>query len=87
MYNNADIRVVSGNFLKIQNISLRYSVPDELCKKMHLSSMYLSLSATNLYTWSAKELKGQDPTSQSGSASTISVPVRPSYTFTLNVSF
>lgn len=86
MYNYADIRVVSGNYVKLQNLSLRYSFSEELCKRLSLSSCYLSLSATNLFTLTAKELKGQDPT-QSGSASSISVPVRPAYSFTLNVSF
>jgi tonB-linked outer membrane protein, susC/ragA family len=87
MYNNADVRVVSGNYLKLQSLSLRYSLPDDLCKKMRVSAMYLAFSTSNLFTWSAKELKGQDPTSQSGSSSSISVPVLPSYTLNLNVSF
>lgn len=87
MYDNSDIRVVSGDYLKVQNISLRYSVPEEWCKKMNLTSLYLSISATELYTWASKKLKGQDPTTQSGSSSTISVPSRPSFTFNLNVSF
>lgn len=87
MYNYADIRVVSGNYLKLQSLSLRYSVPENICKKLMVKSMYLSFSTSNLFTWSAKELKGQDPTSQSGSADNISVPVRPSYSFNLNVSF
>lgn len=87
MYNNADVRVVSGNYLKLQSLSLRYSLPDDLCKKMRVSAMYLSFSTSNLFTWSTKELKGQDPASQSGSSSSISVPVLPSYTLNLNVSF
>ena len=87
MYNYADIRVVSGNYLKLQSLSLRYSVPEDICKKLMVKSMYLSFSTSNLFTWSAKELKGQDPTTQSGSADNISVPIRPQYSFQLNVSF
>ncbi len=87
MYNDTDIRVISGNYLKIQNISLRYSIPEKICKKMQLQSAYLSVSATNLYTWSHKALRGQDPTSQSGSADKINVPVRPSYAFSFNITF
>ena len=87
MYNNADIRVVSGNYLKLQSLNFRYNLPEELCKRMRVSAMYLSFSTSNLFTWSSKKLKGQDPTSQSGSASSISVPVLPSYTLNLNVSF
>ena len=87
MYNASDIRVVSGNYLKLQSLNLRYTVPTEFCRKLNLTSMYLSFSATNLFTWSAKELKGQDPTTQSGSASTISVPSPSTYSFNLNISF
>ena len=87
MYNDSDIRVVSGNYLKLSRVSLRYSFSDEMCKKMRLSACYVTLSGSNLVTWSAKELKGQDPTSQSGSAGNINLSVRPTYSVSLNVSF
>ena len=87
MYNYADIRVVSGNYLKLQSLNLRYVFPDSVCKKLNLSSLYVSLSGTNLFTWSAKELKGQDPTSQSGSADKISVGVPPTYSLSVNLAF
>lgn len=87
MYNFADIRVVSGNYLKMQSLNLRYVFSDKVCKKLNLNSLYVSLSGTNLFTWSAKELKGQDPTSQSGSADNISVAVQPTYTMSVNVTF
>lgn len=87
MYNFADVRVVSGNYLKLQSLQFRYVFSDEVCKKLRCSSLYVSLSGTNLFTWSAKELKGQDPTSQSGSADKISVSVRPTYSVSVNVAF
>lgn len=87
MYNYADIRVVSGNYLKLQSLNLRYVFPDHICKKLGCSSLYVSASGTNLFTWSAKELKGQDPTSQSGSADKINVAVPATYTFSVNVAF
>ena len=87
MYNDSDIRVVSGNYLKLSRVSLRYSFSEEMCKKMRLSTCYVALSGSNLVTWSAKELKGQDPTSQSGSAGNINLSVRPTYSISLNVSF
>lgn len=87
MYNDSDLRVVSGDYVKLQSLSLRYSFSEEMCKKMRLSSLYLSLSGTNLFTLSHKALKGQDPTSQSGSANGINLSVRPSYSFSMNVTF
>ena len=87
MYDYSNARVVSGNYLKIQNISIRYNLPDAICKKIHMKSAYVSLTGTNLHTFCNKKLKGQDPTTQSGSASTISMSLRPTYSFSLNVSF
>ena len=86
MYDNSDIRVVSGNYLKLQSLSFRYNVHDEICKKLHIRSAYLSLSGTNLFTICSKQLKGQDPT-QSGTSDSINLTIRPNYSLTLNVTF
>lgn len=86
MYDYSDLRVVSGNYLKLQSISLRFVVPEQFCKKLLLKSAYLSLSGTNLFTICSKELKGQDP-SQSGSSQLINLSIRPTYSFQLNVTF
>ena len=87
MYDYSDIRVVSGNYLKIQSMSLRYNVPQKWCNRLFLKSAYVSLSGTNLYTFSAKALKGQDPSTQTGSSTKIVQSVRPTYSFSLNVTF
>ena len=87
MYDFSNIRVVSGNYLKLQSMSLRYVMPQKICKHLHVKNMYVSLSGSNLFTWSAKELRGQDPTSQSGSADRINLSVRPTYSFSIDVSF
>lgn len=85
MYDYGDHRVVSGNYLKCSNLSLTYQFKEELLKKMRLSRLDLTLSATNLFTVSAKELKGQTPTQ--GGFATIQLSERPTYTFGLTVSF
>lgn len=85
MYDKSDLRVVSGNYLKCSSLSLRYSLKSEWLKKTPFSNVQLSLNSMNLFTWSAKALKGQDP-SQAGFAKP-NLSVRPSYTFQLNVSF
>lgn len=86
MYDNSDIRVVSGDYLKLQSISLRYNLSDRLAHKLGLGSAYVSLSGTNLYTWTNKMLIGQDPT-QSGSTPNINLAVMPTYSGSINVSF
>ena len=85
MYDQSNLRVVSGNYLKLQSISLRYVIPEDFCKKLSLKSAYLSFSGTNLFTICSRKLKGQDPT-QSGSSDLV-LSVRPTYSFQLNVSF
>lgn len=87
MYNDSDIRVVSGDYLKLQQLSLRYSLPESWCEKIQLSSLQLSLTALHLATWGHKALRGQDPNTQTGSSSNINVPIRPSYSFSLNATF
>ena len=87
MYNNADIRVVSGNYMKLQSLSFRYSLPDKLCKKIFLKSAYVGFSATNLFTICSKELKGQAPTQNGGSANEINMSERPSYSLNFNITF
>ena len=87
MYDNSDLRTVSGNFLKIQSLSLRYNMPDKWSQSINIKSAYIGLSGTNIYTFAHKRLKGQDPATQDGSAPTINLSLRPTYSFSLNVSF
>ena len=87
LYDYSDVRVIKGDYLKLQSLSLRYNVDDRLCQKLGLKSAYVSLSGTNLFTWQSKKAKGMDVTSQSGSASVINLSVRPSYSLSLNVTF
>ncbi|MCK9305341.1 MAG: hypothetical protein M0P27_08100, partial [Bacteroidales bacterium] len=84
MYDNSNIRVVSGDYLRLQSVSLRYNVGERVVKKLGLQSAYISLSGTNLFTICNSKLKGQDP-AQSGSTPNINLSVRPSYS--LNIYF
>lgn len=85
MYDNSDIRVVSGDYLKLSSLTLSYSLQKSLLKKTPFSSASISFSTQNLFTIAAKELKGQDP-SQAG-FSKPNLSIRPTYTFGLNVAF
>ena len=86
MYDNSDIRVVNGRYLRLQSLQFQYRLEDSFCKKLRISSAYVTLSGTNLFTWCAKELKGQDP-EQSGTSDVINLSVRPTYSLNLNVTF
>ena len=86
MYDYSNVRVASGNYLKMSSIQLRYVVPASFCQKLHLKDAYLSVSGTNIFTITSKAMKGQDP-SQSGSTELINISTRPTYSLTLNVTF
>ena len=85
MYDNSDIRVVSGDYLKLSSLTLSYSLQKSLLKKTPFSSASISFSTQNLFTIAAKELKGQDPYQAGFSKPNLSI--RPTYTFGLNVAF
>lgn len=86
MYDNSDLRVASGDYLRLQSVSFRYVVPNRFCKKLLLQSAYVSLTGTNLFTICSKKLKGQDP-SQSGSSDLVNLSIRPTYSVQVNLTF
>ncbi|MDE5612369.1 MAG: SusC/RagA family TonB-linked outer membrane protein [Odoribacter sp.] len=86
MYDNSDIRVVSGNYLRLSSLSFRYNVDDRFCKKLGIKSAYINLTGTNLFTIANKKLKGQDP-AQSGSAPSVNLSIRPTYSCNLSITF
>jgi outer membrane receptor protein involved in Fe transport len=86
MYDESDIRVAKGDYLRIQSLVFRYTFDKELIRKIGLTGAYLSLSGSNLYTWADKRLKGQSP-EQFGATDIVNISVRPSYSIGLNVNF
>lgn len=85
MYNNADMRVVSGNFMRCNSISLSYSFDSDLIRKIYLKSLSLSLGVTNPFVIKAKGLQGRDPEQVTMGSGTI--PPQQSYSFTMSVTF
>jgi TonB-linked SusC/RagA family outer membrane protein len=86
MYDFSDLRVVKGDYLKLQYVSLSYRFPNELCRKLSCKGAMVNLNGSNLYTFANKALRGQDP-SQSGSAPNINLSIRPVYALNFNISF
>lgn len=85
MYDNSDFRVVSGNYLKCSSLSLRYNFDADFLGKTPFSNATISLNALNLFTLSAKELKGQHPSQQGFAA--INMSIRPSYSLQFSITF
>lgn len=76
---------VDGSYIKIKNITLGYTLPSALLKKMSISKMRLYATITNPFIW-AKEhdlLKGMDPESNCSDE----FPLYRTLVFGLNVSF
>lgn len=86
MYDYSDIRVVSGNYLKMSQLSIRYNIPKPVCERFRLKTAYIALTGTNLFILCSKKLKGQDPATQSGNSSRIPMSTRSTYSFSLNIS-
>ncbi|WP_430815964.1 SusC/RagA family TonB-linked outer membrane protein [Carboxylicivirga sp. RSCT41] len=87
MYNKSDLRVASGDFLRLRSLNLSYDFSKEICTKLHVNDLRLRFEASNLYTWKDKKLKGTDPQQVAFSSESASIPLTPVYTFGLNVTF
>ena len=85
MYDYSTARVVSADYVKLQNISLTYEFDKKMIKNWGLGRLALTLSASNLHTWCDSRLKGQTPTQ--GGFTEIQLSDCPTYTFGLNVEF
>lgn len=83
MYDYSNARVVSANYLKLQNIAVYWELPKKWCDYITFKRIEVGLSASNVFTICDSQLKGQTPTQ--GGFSTIQLSDRPSFSFSLNV--
>lgn len=84
MYDKSDLRVVKGDFIRWQSLTLGYNMPKRILDVVGISSCRLSLQVSNLGVLTFdKKLKGQDPEQVQG----VGMPTLPSYNFGLNISF
>ena len=85
MYDYSNARVASGNYLKVQSLSLTYELPKRVLDAWKMQRVALTLEATNLYTFCDSRLKGQTPTQ--GGFSEVQLTDTPTYTLGLNINF
>lgn len=85
MYDKSDLRVVSGNYLRLSALTLRYRLNSEQIAKTPFKSLQFAFSTSNLFTIASKDLKGQDPSQANNEKAVLSI--RPAYTFSIDVSF
>lgn len=83
--------VENGGFIRINNITLAYNMPDGLIKKMHLQRFRIYAGVQNLATFT--EYSGYDPETKSSSGGRTagvdrgSFPIPRAYTFGINLTF
>ena len=82
MYNNSDLRVVSGDFIRCRNVSLRYTFDNHICKKIGLKKISTSLNIGNVFVLKDSKLKGRDP--EQVSLGSGSIPPQRTYSFTIS---
>ncbi len=86
LYNKSTERVASGDFIRLKDITLQYSLPRQWLAKTFINSAKVSFQATNVWLlYSDDKLNGIDP--EFFLAGGVSLPVSTMYTFTLNLSF
>lgn len=81
-YDLSDFRVAKADFLRLRSVGLSYIMPEKLLKGMGISSMMIRFQASNLFVWAHKDWKGLDPETPEAN-----IPILPSYSLGINVSF
>ncbi|MFD2247039.1 SusC/RagA family TonB-linked outer membrane protein [Pontibacter ruber] len=85
-YNDNTTRMVeSGDFLRLRNINISYTLPQTLVSRLNLSSIKLYAQGQNLKTWT--DFAGFDPEISTGVLTGAQYPALRTVTFGLNVGF
>ena len=83
-YDQSDVRTARGSYIRWQQLTLNYTLPDRLVKRTGASNVRLGMQVQNLGVLTFdKKLKGKDPEQ----VRSIGMPVLPSYNFSLSFSF
>ena len=86
-YNYSDQRVANGDFMRLKNVSLTYTLPANAIDKLKIfNSLSFTFAATNLcLIYADKKLNGQDP--EFFNAGGVAQPLQRQFTLSLNVGF
>ena len=91
--NVIDRWIEDGSYLRLKTLSLTYTVPEKISRKIGMQRLMISLKGTNLWTWT--KYRGFDPEMSSSvgtSNSTLGIdrssyPASKSFTFNVNITF
>jgi hypothetical protein len=79
---NSDYWVINGSFLKVKNMTLGYSLPNELLNKK-ITAVRFFIDVQNAFTLTSDRLKGMDPEVDQSNY----YPLTRSYSLGVNVTF
>ncbi|MCL2027328.1 MAG: SusC/RagA family TonB-linked outer membrane protein [Bacteroidales bacterium] len=85
-YNDADVNVVSASYIKLRDVSLSYTLPQNICDKAYVESARVRLQAGNLFYWAANK-NGIDPEAYNYRYGIRETRFGPSFSIGLSVSF
>ncbi len=85
-YNLSDVRVAKGDFIRLKNITLGYSIPKSFTERLKIRNIDLALVGNNLaLLYADKKLNGADP--EFFGSGGVALPVPRQFTFSLKVGF
>ena len=85
-YNYSTERIAKGNFVRLKEIALTYSMPSQWLAKTFINSASLKIAATNLtLLYADKKLNGQDP--EFINSGGVASPISKQFTATLRLGF
>ncbi|MFC2273569.1 MAG: hypothetical protein ACFNLX_03665, partial [Capnocytophaga granulosa] len=61
LLSSSDRFLIDASYLSLRNISVGYSLPEDVCQKLYLNKLRYYITAENVYLWSKR--KGLDPRS------------------------
>lgn len=86
--NGTELWNMNATYLRIKNLDLGYTLPNNLTKKAFMQDVRFSVGIVNLATFCRKELKKFDPEKESGDYNAgLTYPLLREYNFTLSVNF
>ncbi len=81
----SDRFIEDGSYLRVKNVTLGYSFPDRIIKKVKMSSARIYVSGTNLFTFT--KYNGFDPEVGVNGIDLNTYPVTKTYSLGVNISF
>lgn len=83
-YNYSTVRTAKGDFIRLRDVYLTYSLPKDMVNRWKLNNMSVRLNASNLFLiYADKKLNGQDP--EFVNSGGVASPIPRQFTMTLRV--